>query len=299
VSQSTWCICFIHYGDPGLTARAVDSARELHPTTPILVIDDCAPRAYHPTVDQVTVVQTPTNSGYGAAVNVAFEWAMTRKMRCIFIANNDVQLLEPLSPLLPFVKQVAAVAPVVVDTWTGGRESWRVQNAGSLVDPRTGYSITLGRGTELGQCSPTTKVDYLCGAAAIYNLAVVDEIGGFRHDYFLFWEDAEWCHRAAVAGHALRVDPSVVVAHQGTATIARYTQVNMYYRIRNEAWFALQIRGRRARMLYRVRFLLVSAPHRMASAARRVGLRGAFWVFKGAMDGLRNPRKVTGGPRPT
>jgi N-acetylglucosaminyl-diphospho-decaprenol L-rhamnosyltransferase len=297
--QPTWCICFVHYGDPELTARAVQSAFDHHAGIPVIIVDDCAPDPFRSASEAVTVLRLARNSGYGTAVNTAFDWAISRGMHSIFIANNDVRLLEPVSALAASVAETAAVAPVMVDGWTGDRESWTVQNAGSLIDQKTGDSITLGRGMLLGACDPTARVDYLCGAAAQYNLAAVAEIGGFRDDYFLFWEDVEWCHRATAAGYALRVDPSVVVAHESTATIQRYVDVNMYYRVRNEAWFALQTRDKDAQRRYIVRFLFVAGPHRMLSAARRVGLKGAYWVFRGVVDGVRNPGRVAGGPRPT
>jgi N-acetylglucosaminyl-diphospho-decaprenol L-rhamnosyltransferase len=296
-TQVPWGICFIHYGDPALTDRAVESALLHDPDVPVLVVDDCSPMAYRRETG-VTVLRLERNQGYGNAVNAAFAWARERGLQSIFIANNDVRLLESVAPLHRQAVGAAAVAPVVVDTWSGERRSWTVQNAGSRVDPVSGYSITLGRGTMLGDCQPNEHVDFLCGAAVQYNLAAVEKIGGFRDDYFLFWEDAEWCYRATAAGHELKVEPGVVVAHESTATIAGYVDVNMYYRVRNEAWFGRETRTGAVRRRYLARFALVSGPYRVVAALRRIGPRGAYWTLRGVVDGLRSPGKVKGGPRP-
>ena len=296
-SHVPWGICFIHYGDPLLTERAVESALLHDPGVPVLVVDDCSPIAYRPDTG-VPVLRLERNRGYGNAVNAAFAWARERQFQSIFIANNDVRLLESVASLHFEAVQAAAVAPVVVDTWSGERSSWTVQNAGSRVDRVSGYSITLGRGSRLSDCLPNCNIDFLCGAAVQYNMAVVDKVGDFRDDYFLFWEDAEWCHRATALGHELKVEPGVVVAHESTATIAGYVDVNMYYRVRNEAWFGGETRRGTDRRRYLARFAFVSGPYRILAALRRVGPRGAYWTMRGVVDGLRGPGKAKGGPRP-
>ncbi|QTE29267.1 glycosyltransferase family 2 protein [Pengzhenrongella sicca] len=56
-------------------------------------------------------------------------------------------------------------------------------------------------------------VDWVSGAAMLVPRAVIAEVGGFDEDYFLFWEDADWCRRIRSAGYGVWCVPTAVVVH--------------------------------------------------------------------------------------
>ncbi|OIQ81969.1 N-acetylglucosaminyl-diphospho-decaprenol L-rhamnosyltransferase [mine drainage metagenome] len=62
------------------------------------------------------------------------------------------------------------------------------------------------------------EVDWVSGAAMLVPRAVVDEVGGFDEDFFLFWEDADWCRRIKAAGHQVWCLPQATVVHDEGGT---------------------------------------------------------------------------------
>jgi N-acetylglucosaminyl-diphospho-decaprenol L-rhamnosyltransferase len=62
------------------------------------------------------------------------------------------------------------------------------------------------------------EVDWVSGAAMLVRRAVIDEVGGFDEDFFLFWEDADWCRRIKAAGHGVWCVPQATVVHDEGGT---------------------------------------------------------------------------------
>jgi N-acetylglucosaminyl-diphospho-decaprenol L-rhamnosyltransferase len=58
-------------------------------------------------------------------------------------------------------------------------------------------------------------VDQIPGACCLVRRSVIDEIGSMDPDYFIWFEDVDWCYRMRQAGHALYVLPDVEVTHAG------------------------------------------------------------------------------------
>ncbi len=57
------------------------------------------------------------------------------------------------------------------------------------------------------------QVDWVSGAAMLVPRCVLDQVGGFDEAFFLFWEDADWCHRIKNAGLAVWCVPTATVIH--------------------------------------------------------------------------------------
>ena len=59
-------------------------------------------------------------------------------------------------------------------------------------------------------------VDWVSGAAMLVPRRVIEEVGALDEGFFLFWEDADWCHRIKDAGYAVWCVPAArVVHHEG------------------------------------------------------------------------------------
>ena len=59
----------------------------------------------------------------------------------------------------------------------------------------------------------TQPIDWICGAAMMIRPAVFDRIGGFDENYFLYFEETDFCNRARRAGYATWYVPESRVMH--------------------------------------------------------------------------------------
>ena len=73
----------------------------------------------------------------------------------------------------------------------------------------------------------TSRVDWLAGASLMMRQDVLDEIGLFDETFFLYFEETEMCHRAAVAGYPCDYVRSSHVTHIGSVSTGMKTWSRM------------------------------------------------------------------------
>lgn len=61
-------------------------------------------------------------------------------------------------------------------------------------------------------------VEAISGACMMVRRAVVEQVGGFSTDYFMYAEDMDLCAKVAKAGHTILYVPEAVIVHHGGAS---------------------------------------------------------------------------------
>jgi GT2 family glycosyltransferase len=61
-------------------------------------------------------------------------------------------------------------------------------------------------------------IAWITGASMMTRAEVIAETGGFDEDFFLYWEETDWCLRIREAGYAVGYNAEVVVEHIGSAS---------------------------------------------------------------------------------
>jgi N-acetylglucosaminyl-diphospho-decaprenol L-rhamnosyltransferase len=72
-------------------------------------------------------------------------------------------------------------------------------------------------------------VDQLPGAAILLRSSVVHQVGEWDADYFIWFEDVDWCYRVRQAGHQLYVLPDARVRHEGGASFRSWSMQKRVY----------------------------------------------------------------------
>jgi GT2 family glycosyltransferase len=121
---------------------------------------------------------------------------------------------------------VAAVGPKIMDYMKRDL----ILSLGGEVDLRTG----LGKHQRWGQTDDGTSNNvrevkgYLDGSAILFVLKNLEAIGLLDERYFMYYEEADWCHRARRAGFRLLLDGRAVIWHKGRAS-AKVTDPRVQY----------------------------------------------------------------------
>lgn len=166
------------------------------------------------------------NKGFAAANNAGIQFAL-RQNDCEFIwlLNNDTSITKTsISELLECYgshsrrnRKIAFVGSKLMDYQNRNR----IQSVGGSFNPWSGYSIFLGEGEEdSGQYDEKcSNVDYILGAAMFFHKSVIDEIGLMPEEYFIYYEDIDWCISARKKGYSIIVCPRSTIYHkQGVST---------------------------------------------------------------------------------
>lgn len=177
------------------------------------------------------VIELPRNVGFAAGCNEGVRRLDDPDV--VVFANPDLQVAQFFFTTLASLSwpaDIAARGPLV-----HGRASTVEQSARGFPRARTALA---GRSSLLARLAPrariargelraepamgTTDVDWVSGACLITTAAVLERVGGFDEGYFMYWEDADWCRRAADFGLRVLYEPALEVHHdQGSSSRSR------------------------------------------------------------------------------
>jgi N-acetylglucosaminyl-diphospho-decaprenol L-rhamnosyltransferase len=185
------------------------------------------------------VVELPKNIGFAGGCNVGI--ARCRDSDVIVLLNPDVavaaEFLRAVAAL-DWPADVAARGPAIRSA-NGSLE----QSARGFPRARTGL---LGRTSLLARIRPQSRllrddlradadggaraVDWVSGACLIAPAERFSSIGPLDEGYFMYWEDADWCHRAHARGYTVLYDPTLAVTHdQGSSSRYRSAAATVYF----------------------------------------------------------------------
>lgn len=160
-----------------------------------------------------TVLELPENVGFGAANNIGVN---ASRGDVLFFANPDLHLTaSTLERLYPRVSGGGTiVAPQLVDQ--RGRLQPNGRGTPSLVN-KIGNRLIPGRFGRYYRYSTTCDplgVVFVIGAALSCTRSDFDLVGGWDDRFFVYYEDSDFCLRAAVAGIHTVVDGNVRCVHE-------------------------------------------------------------------------------------
>lgn len=76
----------------------------------------------------------------------------------------------------------------------------------------------------------TTEVDWVTGACMLVRREAIQDVGPMDEQFFIYWEDAEWCHRMHDNGWHVLLEPAASVIHYRGVSAAPVGFVAQAYR---------------------------------------------------------------------
>jgi GT2 family glycosyltransferase len=278
-------------GRPAAAAAAARSALD-GDVSPRVVIVENGPGPESTPPAGASLLRLDPNRGFGGGMNAGI--AELRRLGCerVLLLNNDATL-EPgaLRRLAEALEDpgLAAVGPVILRESDG-----RIESQGGRFDPRWGWHRLAGHGASPPAREGRLAVDTLSGAVLMVSVAALDRVGRLDEDYFLGFEDTEWCVRARRAGLGLAVVLGARARHVGSGTLGPASPERLYYAARNHLRAADRLAPPRApaRWLREWVILALNLAHalRQRQVPRMDGVRAVA-------AGFRDFRRRRFGPR--
>ena len=262
-----------------------------YPNLRVLVVDNGssvpAPDGVRTLLDRCTVVRTPNNLGYAGGNNVGISRALDVGAELVLLINDDAYVatdcVEKLVAVMVADAAAGAVGPLVLDA----RDPGTIQSAGGVWSREQLRGLHRDRGVaDRGQYDRALPSDFVDGCCILLRASALHRVGPLDEGFFLYYEEAELCHRLRSAGYACVVVPWARVEHEGPRTGTRGSPVTSYFSHRNRFLYLRKTTEgwRRAARLARALGSEAPAIGRYLSHPRdpwaRARLRGVF-------DGIR------------
>jgi GT2 family glycosyltransferase len=205
----------------------------------IIVVDDGSTdgtgeqiTAAHP---RVRVPRLERNSGFAIATNTGIRAA---RAEWVLLLNNDVTLAEDcIARMLAAAAREHAdmVAPLIL--WRDSPE--QIYSRGDRVR-RNGRPGAIGFRESLRAGISSEEPFGVSAACGLYHRRVFDTVGLLAEDFVAYFEDADLCFRARLAGLRAAVAGDAVAWHIGSASIAGNTWWRSAQCYRNHALLVLR-----------------------------------------------------------
>ncbi|MEK7161029.1 MAG: glycosyltransferase family 2 protein, partial [Patescibacteria group bacterium] len=135
------------------------------------------------------------------------------------------------------------------------------------------------------------KVDYITGCCLLVKKEVIEKIGLLNKDYFLYYEDGDWCLRAKKTGYLSGLVGSAKIYHKQSRSTQEFSYPYVYYHSRNGLIFGERF-GSKLTVYFLSFWIFLKQVAKLAVGYKRNWarpvLRGVwdFWVGKkGKLEG--------------
>lgn len=205
-------------------------------------------------------IQTGSNLGFAGGNNVGIKYALENGADYILLLNNDT-VVEPnfLEPLVEYADKDNKVGIV------GGKINYyhnrnKIWSAGGKVNLFTGSTYHFGLNKNNSDyINKFNKVKFLTGCVQLIKKDLINDIGFLDEDYFLYYEDTDYCTRAVKNGWKLVYIPNSIIYHKVSSSTKKSSPIQLYYLTRNRMLFiSKNSNNKLAKIIFNCYWIIVS-----------------------------------------
>ncbi|MBE7177517.1 MAG: glycosyltransferase family 2 protein [Mucilaginibacter polytrichastri] len=276
----------VNYNGSAVTEKLLQSLQVIdYPHIEIIVVDNASAENVDWLKEKypyITLIKNTENKGFAAANNDGFRVA---KGEFFMMLNNDTEVesdfLWPLVKTIQSSRMIGLVCPKL--KYFDDKNV--IQFAGY-----TPISKYTGRGFPIGDKEDDDKqydriytISHGHGAAMLLKREIFEKVGPMREDYFLYYEELDYCERIRWAGYNLIFNGHSTVYHKESMTVGKNSPLKVYYNTRNRILFVRRTSTFIQRFIFLFYYGLIVVPvHSL-----RYLLKGENEQFRAMVRGLR------------
>ncbi|MFT5747778.1 MAG: GT2 family glycosyltransferase, partial [Saprospiraceae bacterium] len=183
----------------------------------------------------VVVIRSIENLGFAGGNNLGIGQASGE---FLFFVNNDTVFTDGLVEhlLQAFERPAVGMASPKIRYFY---QPDTIQYAGfTPINKFTGRNKLIGKGEkDKGQHDLAKAVPYGHGAAMMVRKSVIQAVGMMSEDYFLYYEELDWCEQIRKAGFTIFFEPKAVIYHKESLAVGKESPIKVFYQNRNRIWY--------------------------------------------------------------
>ncbi len=226
----------------------------------VVVIDNASKTRFSVPKDEfkkinLKVIRTEENLGFSGGQNEGIIYSLENGADYVVVLNNDTfvdpNLVKELLKGFEDDKHIGVVSPKIYfardhefhkDRYTQEDLGKVIWYAGATMD----WKNVIGhhRGVDevdKGKFDEISHTGFATGCCMMIKREVINQIGLFDHNYFLYYEDADYSMRAKAESYKIAYIPKAVVWHKNAGSSGGSgSKLQDYYITRNRLLFAMK-----------------------------------------------------------
>ena len=236
-------IVTVNFNQPLVTEELLKSLHEVntYSNIEVIVVDngskvDPVP-AWKLKYPDVIFVRSDVNKGFAGGNNIGIKYA---KGDYFFLINNDTEvtprLIEQLVDSMSANANIGLISPKIHYFDKPGL----LQYAGY-----TKMNYNLARNHCVGQFEEdkgqydllSGETGYAHGAAMMISKEAADKAGLMAENYFLYYEELDWCERIKKVGYQIHTNLTALIYHKESISVGKRSALKEYFMTRNRILF--------------------------------------------------------------
>jgi len=281
------------------TIECLESLKRItYPNYDIVLVDngstDGSVSDFRQRFPHIPILETGANLGFSGGNNVGIRWGLEVGAEYMLLLNNDtVVQADFLDELVSFAqsdRRIGFAGPKIYYYKYNGRKDV-LACAGSEFKIWKGRLVHVGAGTvDRGQYDTVREVDYVEGSCLLARTEMINSVGLLNPDFFLYWEDTDWCIRGVQAGFKAVYVPAAHVWHKVPVRTEGKSSQAYYYYGRNVIWLVRQYASCRQRVRFALSFFFIEIWRTvLVSLVLHRSIVEARAYISGVLNGLWGP----------
>jgi len=228
-------IIILHYGNTKDTEECLKSLEKLdYDNYKIIVVDNDHKNNLQLPISnfQFKYIKNKENLGFAGGNNIGIKYALEKKADYILLLNNDTivnpSFLKKLIEAGESDKKFGILGPVIYKYPTTNSEQ-KIHFAGGKIN----WLFTKGIHKQQLTINKQQLTDYITGCCLLIKREVIEKIGLMPEEYFLYFEDVEWCLKARKKDFKCVLVSTSKIWHKVSKNASEGSFSYIYYHIRN------------------------------------------------------------------
>ncbi len=190
----------------------------------------------------IVVLRNPENLGFAVGANTGTRRALDLGTDYVLLLNNDTTV-DPLflEEMVEAAQRKSRLGAACPKTYFYDAPDV-IYSAGGRASLWTATARQVGRGQrDDGQFERVARRDYADGVCMLIPAAALERVGMLDEEYFMYWEETDWCFRAREQGLHCYYVPAAKIWHK--AARSRAPGDAFHFRYRRNAFLFVRKRG--------------------------------------------------------
>lgn len=222
------------------THECLDTVRKISYSNYEIIVVDNGSEKYDADIlekmfgTEIIIIRSRENLGFAGGNNLGIRCALDRGAEYVLLLNNDTvvdkNFLSEMVNVAGSDKNIGMVGAKIFfyselnRIWFAGGKINRLLTKGEMV----GYNQI-----DKGQYDTIRETDFITGCCLLVKKEVIEKIGLLPEEYFLYFEDTDWCLNARRNGYKCVYAPKAEIWHKASVGLGLGSPTYIYYNIRN------------------------------------------------------------------